>query len=54
MRRALREQWPALSHLYGLHPWDVDGCPTLTAREVAEYLEQLPLIARFAAGVAEE
>lgn len=30
LRRALREQWPALSALYGLRPWDADpdnpGC----------------------------
>ena len=34
MRQELLSQWPALSHLFGLHPWDIDR---LTAREVAAY-----------------
>lgn len=40
MRRALREQWPALSVLFGLKPWDADpenpGC--LSYGEVHAYL----------------
>lgn len=43
MRRALREEWPALSHFYGLKPWDVDpanpGC--LSYGEVHAYRDEL-------------
>lgn len=39
MRRALRKQWPALSHWFGIHPWDVDR---LTLYELAEYVDQIP------------
>lgn len=46
MRRALREQWPALSHFYGLKPWDVDpanpGC--LSFGEVQAYLDELRVL----------
>ncbi len=38
MRRALCKQWPALSQLYGLHPWDLDR---LTGDEVGAYLNDL-------------
>ena len=34
MRRALLEQLPAFSHVFGIHPWDVDR---LTLREVNTY-----------------
>ena len=27
-------QWPSLSHLFGIHPWDIDR---LTAGEVGAY-----------------
>lgn len=35
MRRAHLKAWPALSHLYGLHPWDIDR---LTYAELREYV----------------
>lgn len=38
MRRALLAEWPALSRLYGLHPWDV---PRLTADELIAYRKHL-------------
>ena len=38
IRRALVDEWPALSRLYGLHPWDVER---LTEAELAGYLEQM-------------
>jgi hypothetical protein len=37
-RRRLLRQWPALSHLYGLHPWDVER---LTIDEMDAYLDDL-------------
>lgn len=36
-RRALADEMPALSHFYGLKPWDV---MRLTRRELNEYREQ--------------
>lgn len=38
MRRRLRTTWPALSHLYGLHPYDLDR---LTPGELDAYLTDL-------------
>lgn len=38
IRRALREQLPALTHFYGLRPWEVEH---LSFGEVTEYLNQL-------------
>ena len=38
MRRALLQAWPALSRVYGLHPWDVGQ---MTPDEVRCYLEDL-------------
>lgn len=35
MRRAHLKAWPALSHLYGLHPWDIER---LTVDELREYV----------------
>lgn len=35
MRRRLLDSWPALSHEFGLHPWDVDR---LTADEINAYV----------------
>lgn len=37
MRRALLDDWPALSHFFGLHPWDVGGPRTLTVMETQVY-----------------
>lgn len=42
MRAALLHQWPALSRLFGLHPWDVDR---LTFDELRAYLEHFEEIA---------
>lgn len=41
MRRALLQAWPALSRVYGLHPWDVER---MTPDEVRGYLEDLKQI----------
>lgn len=38
MRRALTQSWPALSYLYGLHPWDIAH---LTMDEINAYLTDL-------------
>ena len=38
MRRALLQAWPALSRVYGLHPWDVGQ---MTPDEVRCYLDDL-------------
>lgn len=38
MRRDLLKQLPALTHFYGLRPWEVEE---LTYAEVDEYLGQL-------------
>ena len=38
MRRALLQAWPALSRVYGLHPWDVGQ---MTPDEVRAYLDDL-------------
>lgn len=38
MRRALRKRLPALTHFYGLRPWEVER---LSFGELAEYLDQL-------------
>jgi hypothetical protein len=38
VRRRLRTTWPALSHLYGLHPYDLDR---LTPGELDAYLTDL-------------
>lgn len=38
MRRALLSAWPALSRVYGLHPWQVDR---LTPDELNAYLDDL-------------
>lgn len=35
MRRALAKEWPALSRLFGLHPWDLGR---LTHDELTGYL----------------
>ncbi len=39
MRRALLTDLPALTHFYGLKPWDLDR---MTLREINEYRTQLP------------
>jgi len=38
VRRALLQAWPALSRVYGLHPWDVGQ---MTPDEVRCYLDDL-------------
>ncbi len=38
MRRAIASAWPALSRVYGLHPWDVER---LTPDELRAYLGAL-------------
>lgn len=38
MRRAIAPAWPALSRVYGLHPWDVER---LTPDEIRAYLADL-------------
>ena len=38
MRRALLQAWPALSRVYGLHPWHVGQ---MTPDEVRAYLDDL-------------
>ena len=38
MRQAIGNRWPALSHWFGLHPWDVER---LTPFEIKSYLEAL-------------
>lgn len=38
MRRAIAAAWPALSRVYGLHPWDVER---LTPDELRAYLAEL-------------
>lgn len=38
MRRAIAPAWPALSRVYGLHPWDVER---LTPDELRAYLGAL-------------
>jgi hypothetical protein len=38
VRRALLSLWPALSRVYGLHPWDVD---LLTLAELHAYDDDL-------------
>lgn len=38
MRAALLTSWPSLSHMFHLHPWDVDR---LSAAEVRVYLDAL-------------
>ena len=38
MRRALLQQWPALTKFYGLMPWHVE---LLTLEELGEYVRQL-------------
>ena len=38
IRRALVDEWPALSHLYGIHPWDMDR---LTLAELEAYVTQM-------------
>lgn len=42
MRRALRKALPALTHFYGLKPWEVVGGTEacLTFGEIAEYQRQ--------------
>lgn len=37
IRRSLRKEWPALSFLYGIHPWDVER---LSYTELDQYQEQ--------------
>jgi hypothetical protein len=39
VRRRLLKSWPALSHFYGIHPWDVDR---LTVDELIAYQKALP------------
>lgn len=38
MRAALEEAWPALSHLYGLRPWDTER---LTPGELNAYMDDI-------------
>jgi hypothetical protein len=37
MRGLMAPEWPVLSFLYGLHPWDLER---LSPIELAEYREQ--------------
>jgi hypothetical protein len=37
VRRALLLEWPAITFLYGLMPWHVDGRETLTWDELEQY-----------------
>ena len=39
MRRRLLPEWPALSHWFGIHPWDVYR---LTPAEIKAYQRALP------------
>jgi hypothetical protein len=41
VRRAVGREWPALSRLYGLHPWDVGGPRYLTFLELGHYRRAL-------------
>lgn len=47
MRRALLNQLPALTKFYGITPPDVDA---MSLREVSEYLTQMDIATREAAG----
>lgn len=38
IRRAIGDRWPALSHWFGLRPWDVER---LSWGELFDYLEAL-------------
>jgi hypothetical protein len=38
LRRAVGDDWPALSRVYGIHPWDVHR---LTFHEIATYQADL-------------
>lgn len=49
MRAALESQWPALSAIYGLQPWCVDGRGVLTAGELMAYIDQSEQWAKFKA-----
>ena len=46
MRRALLSEWPALSHYWGLHPWDVGGPRELTVTETDVYVRAAREMAR--------
>lgn len=43
MRRAVGPGWPALSHYFGVHPWDVER---MTYAEVGWYRDALADLAK--------
>lgn len=41
IRALLLREWPALSYLFGLHPWDVERLNVLELTEYREQAQQL-------------
>jgi hypothetical protein len=41
VRRAIGDDWPALSRIYGIHPWHVGGAPSLSFYEISAYQADL-------------